>query len=93
MTLELIRRTWPVFLFALVVIVLSTLVSGCATAPPAPVIVRCTPNVGADPAYPDTDAALAAGDIVPDVQMLMAGRALRDARILTLKAALTACAG
>ncbi|MBV8593084.1 MAG: hypothetical protein JOZ27_02155 [Caulobacteraceae bacterium] len=66
---------------------------GCASAPLVPVPLACTPNIGPEPVYPDTDDALAAADIVPATQLLLAGRALRNARIETLKAALEACKG
>lgn len=56
--------------------------------------VDCAPNVGPEPNYPDTDAALAAApDIFKGVQLLKPGRAMRIARIGELTAGLEACAG
>ena len=79
------------------------LVSACASAPPprievrpvaAPIPVRCTPNLGPEPAYPDTDAALqAAPDLFARVRLLVAGRLMRIARDAEKSAALQACAG
>jgi hypothetical protein len=76
----------------------------CATTPPAPRIVTktvqvavpvaCTPDIGAAPAYPDTDAALeAAPDVYQRVKLLVAGRLERIAREVQLAAALGACEG
>lgn len=78
--------------------------SACATTPPAPQIVTktvqvavpvaCKPAIGAEPAYPDTDAALkAAPDIYQRVKLLVAGRLLRVAREAELTAAMNACEG
>jgi hypothetical protein len=61
---------------------------------PAPVIQTCPASLGAAPAYPDTEAALAAArDIFGGVQLLLAGRALRQARERELEAALAVCTG
>ena len=81
----------PVVAWAILILLALT---GCATVPaPVPVPVACAPDVGPEPVYPDTAAALMAAEIVPDVQLLLAGRELRDARIVTLKDALASCAG
>ena len=81
------------------------ILTGCAStpAPPAaivtqpvdtPVPVRCAPDLGPEPAYPDTDAALrAAPDLFRRVQLLVAGRLLRIARDAEKSAALAQCAG
>ena len=80
-------------------------VSGCASAPPQPqsiqvrtvelpTPVRCRPELGPEPDYPDTDAALrAAPDLFARVGLLLAGRLLRIARDQEKSAALAACAG
>ena len=58
-----------------------------------PVPVRCVPDLGPEPDYPDTDAALAgAPDLFSQVRLLVAGRALRIARDAQKTAALAACA-
>lgn len=50
-------------------------------------------RLGGAAAYPDTPTAIAgAGDIFERVKLLLAGRALRDAREAALSAALEACA-
>jgi hypothetical protein len=60
----------------------------------APVPVTCAPNLGPEPAYPDTDAALAAApDLYARVRLLVAGRLMRIARDAVKTAALSACAG
>ena len=81
------------------------LLAGCASAPPGlqpvqlrtvelPTPVRCRPELGPDPDYPDTDAALrAAPDLFARVRLLLAGRLLRIARDQEKSAALAACAG
>jgi hypothetical protein len=78
------------------------LLAGCATQAPViktvtvdvPIPVKCAPDVGADPAYPDTDAAILAEDnIIGLAKMYRAGRALRIAREAELKAALKGCTG
>ncbi len=77
----------------------------CASAPPVdgpvkvqtvdiPVPAPCAPNLGREPAYPDTDQALAAApDLFIQVKLLLAGRTLRIARDAQKTAALAACAG
>jgi hypothetical protein len=81
------------------------LLAGCASAPPAPaplqvrtveapIPVRCRPDLGPEPDYPDTDQALrAAPDLFARVRLLLAGRLLRIARDQQKSAALAACAG
>ena len=77
---------------------------GCATPGAEPVIrtvevnkpvpVKCKPNIGPEPTYPDSDEALAhAADVFAGVQLLSAGRLLRIAREVELMAALRACEG
>ena len=57
-----------------------------------PIAVTCAPDVGAAPAYPDSDAALkAAPDLFARVRLLVSGRLLRIARERELGAALAAC--
>lgn len=63
------------------------------TAPVA-VPVRCRPDLGVEPAYPDTDAAIrAAPGLYERVRLLVAGRLLRIARDAQKTAALAQCAG
>src|SRR5579862_8828983 len=81
------------------------LLSGCASGPAQtppvqvrtveiPTPVRCAPDLGPEPDYPDTDAALrAAPDLFSRVQLLVAGRLLRIARDAEKSAALAQCAG
>ncbi|QUD88064.1 hypothetical protein [Phenylobacterium montanum] len=81
------------------------LLAGCAStpdvAPPSvmhtvevPTPVRCRPDLGPEPDYPDTDEALrAAPDLFSRVRLLLAGRMLRIARDQQKTAALAACAG
>lgn len=79
---------------------------GCAArpAPPDPVVpvqlqpvkeavpVRCAPNIGPEPDYPDTDAALkAAPNLFERVKLLLAGRLLRIQRDQEKTAALDGC--
>ncbi|MBL8773343.1 MAG: hypothetical protein JNK30_18310 [Phenylobacterium sp.] len=75
--------------------------ASCASAP-APRIeyrevkvavpVKCAADPGPSPAYSDTPEALrAAGDMLEKVKLLLAGRKQRDARILELEAASSAC--
>lgn len=57
-----------------------------------PVAVQCRPDIGPEPNYPDTDAALrAAPDIFVRVRLLLAGRLMRTARARELQAALARC--
>jgi hypothetical protein len=79
--------------------------AGCQSTPPldprvqvrtveTPVPVRCRPDLGPEPDYPDTDDALrAAPDLFVRVRLLLAGRLLRIARDQQKTAALAACAG
>ena len=80
--------------------------AACATSPQLPtpqivtktvdvaVPVACKPDVGAAPAYPDTDAALkAAPDVYQRVRLMVAGRLMRIAREAELTAGLNACEG
>ncbi len=81
------------------------LLSGCASGPAEtppvrvrtveiPTPVRCRPQLGPEPDYPDTDAALrAAPDLFARVRLLLAGRLLRIARDEEKSAALAGCAG
>jgi hypothetical protein len=75
--------------------------SSTGTEPPVktitvdvPVAVKCAVATPAEPAYPDTDQALAdAADIFAGVQLLKEGRALRIAYIQGLQATLKGCTG
>lgn len=59
-----------------------------------PVPVKCTPKLDPEPAYPDTDQALAnVANVFAGVQLLKEGRALRIAYIGELQAAIKGCAG
>lgn len=91
---------------AIVIAIVGLGLAGCATdgGPPQPVVqikqvpvpvpVRCSPYIGPEPIYPDTDAALkAAPDLVTWGKDLEAGRALRIARDKTKTDALGACEG
>lgn len=81
------------------------LLGACASSPDGPpgpqmrtlevpTAVRCRPDLGPEPDYPDTDAALrAAPDLFARVRLLMAGRLLRIARDQQKSAVLQACAG
>jgi hypothetical protein len=79
-------------------LVLCLLLAGCATAPietqtvDVPIPVHCRPDLGPEPSYPDTDAALqAAPDLFVSVRLLLEGRLMRIQRDLEQSAALTAC--
>lgn len=73
----------------------------CATAPAPrvivqkveiPVAVNCVAEVSPDPAYADSPAAIAAAaDVFRRVQLLLAGRAQRDARLAELVAGRAGC--
>jgi hypothetical protein len=75
--------------------------SGCATSGPPPVQtqrvdvavpVRCDPDIGPQPAYPDSDVALrAASGLFDRVRLMVAGRLMRMEREGELNAGLTAC--
>ena len=57
-----------------------------------PVAVPCDPDIGPDPAYLDSDAALAAaGDLFDRVKLLLAGRGQRIGRDAVKTAALDGC--
>ena len=59
-----------------------------------PVPERCKPDIGPEPNYPDTDAALKASpDLFNRTQRLLAGRLMRIARDQVKSAALAGCAG
>ncbi|WP_340646729.1 hypothetical protein [Phenylobacterium sp.] len=77
--------------------------AACASAPREPVVkvvevkvavpVTCAPKtLGAAPVYPDTDAAVRAspgpGDLL---QLLAAGRLLRDQRLAEIEPVIAAC--
>ncbi len=58
-----------------------------------PVHVPCNPDIGPEPDYPDTDAAIrAAPNIFVRAQLLMAGRVMRIARDVEKTVALAKCA-
>ena len=62
--------------------------------PPAPVTKPCTVSVAAAPDYPDGAAALrSAPTIYEQVQLLLAGRALRMERERVLAESLKRCSG
>jgi len=57
-----------------------------------PVPVACAVSAGEDPIYPDSDEALkAAPNVLERVKLLAAGRLLRIAREMELKAAVKGC--
>lgn len=59
-----------------------------------PVAIKCAADPGADPQYADTPESLkAAPDIFAKVQLILAGRAQRNARITELTAAISGCVG
>lgn len=61
---------------------------------PVPTPVQCRPNIGPEPVYPDTDAAIAAApDLFERVKLIVAGRLMRIAREVELNAALRECRG
>lgn len=77
--------------------------AGCATPPEpkietriveVPVAVKCAVTIPVEPAYPDTKEALAAAPgIFAKVQLLLAGREVREAYKNEVKAALIGCTG
>jgi hypothetical protein len=83
----------------------AALLASCAGGPPPeprivvkevriPVPVPCAADPGPAPAYPDSAQALrAAPDLFARAQLLLAGRALREADLAAARAALKACAG
>lgn len=57
-----------------------------------PVAVNCTSNIPGATSYPDSDAALrGAANIGERVRLLLAGRAIRSAEILELRASVAGC--
>ncbi len=56
------------------------------------VAAPCSPDLGPEPVYPDTDAALAAASDFDYVKLLVAGRLMRIARLAQQSSALAACA-
>jgi hypothetical protein len=84
-------------LWLLVVVVL--FLAGCASTPvPAttyvPVAIQCKPDLGPDPAYADSDAAIAAEtDPEKIVKLLLEGREQRIQRDHEKTAALKVCQG
>lgn len=58
-----------------------------------PVVTPCVPKgLGAEPSYPDTDAALkAAGGAADRYGLLAAGRALRQQRLAEVEPIIRAC--
>lgn len=96
------------FIAAVALLITAEGLGGCATAPlptPQPIVitkevvvpgppVKCVPdNVGSQPAYPDTDAALkAAKDPAERYQLVAAGRPLRIARLAVLEPVIASCA-
>jgi hypothetical protein len=95
----LARAFWAMVGAAAAGLFVLLLLTGCATdgagaKVPVNVPVYCHPKLGAEPAYPDTDAALqAAPDIFTGVQLLLEGRLERIQRDREKSAALAACAG
>ena len=71
--------------------------TGCASTPPTqdvdiPVAVSCAGKVEARPTFPDMkDAIVAAPNIEARVNLILAGRLMRDKRIDDLEAALSGC--
>ena len=62
------------------------------TETPIALPVHCKTDVGPEPDYPDSDAALAAApDVFSGVKLLLAGRKMRIARDGVKSAALAAC--
>ena len=88
----------------IVLVGLAVLLASCAGGPPPepkivvkevriPVPVPCAADPGPVTVYPDSPEALkAAPDLFARVQLLLAGRALRDADLAAGRAALRACA-
>ena len=74
------------------------LLAGCAGQAPQPVTVlvpvaiKCSVDVGPAPEFPDTkEAILGTENIATRVNLLLAGRLLRDGRISELTSALDGC--
>lgn len=85
----------------LLIFLVASILFGCADVPvpkevdvPVPTPVYCTPNLGPEPAYPDTDEALkAAPNIFEAAKLLVEGRLMRIQRDTEKSAALKACSG
>lgn len=84
------------------IIACALFLGACASTPPepvvktqrvdVPVVVSCKPDIGSEPAYPDTPQTITtAPDIFVRVQLLLAGRLARIQREAELTAALAAC--
>lgn len=59
-----------------------------------PVPVRCNPDMGPDPIYPDTSEAIrAAPNVAARAQLYAAGRLMREQREREYQAALAECRG
>lgn len=57
-----------------------------------PVAVNCTSNIPGAVGYPDTDSALkGAANLAERVKLLLAGRAVRSAEIVELRASVAGC--
>lgn len=79
------------------------LLAACATAPEpkivtklveVPIAIKCAAPLSAEPQYADAPGSLkAAPDIFAKVQLILAGRAQRNARITELTAAISGCVG
>ena len=81
------------------IMVPALLLVACAQVPlkvvnvPVATPVYCHPDLGPEPAYPDTDAALqATPDIFEAVKLLLKGRLMRIQRDAEKSSALQACA-
>jgi hypothetical protein len=83
-------------------VALALMAAGCASLPvqapqppitiEKPIPVSCVPKLGAQPEYPDSDAALKAAPSTFDrIKLLVAGRLMRIAYQAKLEAALAAC--
>lgn len=93
------------FAIVIVALLLLILVAGCSATPPPEPIVRTVEvkvpvpqpckalgELGAEPVYPDSDAALvAAPDLFERVKLLLQGRLLRQARLTQYQAAGASC--
>lgn len=92
---------WSVLVLAALFFLFAAM-AGCAHTSPRPVeyretkvvvAQRCSPNLGPEPDYPDTDAKLkVATDDFDWVKRLVAGRIMRIARDAQKTAALATCA-
>jgi hypothetical protein len=92
------NRLLLVLTLALGIIAIAVCLGGCATSAPAqviiPVAVQCKPDLGPEPAYADSDAAIAAEtDPEKIVKLLLEGREQRIQRDREKTAALKGCAG